>query len=174
MALFRDMVAITEHLYLSSGAAACNKPNLDSRGITCIINATTNLPDPNIPGVEHVRVPVNDVPHSQLSAHFDAVCDKIEFVQKHGGRTLVHCVGGISRSSALCLAYLMKHKKMTLEEAHTHVKARRPFIRPNIGFWRQLIEYEKTLYKKNSVTIIESNIGPIPSVYEKETQGMLW
>ncbi|XP_066276841.1 dual specificity protein phosphatase 14-like [Branchiostoma lanceolatum] len=174
MALFRDIVSITDHLYLSSGAAACNEPNINSRGIKCIINATTNLPDSTIPEVEHVRVPVNDVPHSNLSAHFDAVCDRIEDVRKQGGSTLVHCVGGISRSSALCLAYLMKCKNMSLEEAHSHVKARRPFIRPNIGFWRQLIEYERTLYNKNSVTIIQSNVGPIPSVYEKETQGMMW
>ena len=52
-------------------------------------------------------------------------------------------------------AYLMKHKGMTLKVAYTHVRERRPFIRPNLSFFRQLIDYEKKIFKKNSVKIIE-------------------
>jgi hypothetical protein len=32
---------------------------------------------------------------------------------------------------------------MSREDAYLHVKARRPRIQPNIGFWKQLGEYEK-------------------------------
>ncbi len=45
-------------------------------------------------------------------------------------------------------------------------------IRPNLGFWKQLIDYEIKLFGQNSVKIIASNIGPIPDVYESEVKNM--
>ena len=45
-------------------------------------------------------------------------------------------------------------------------------IRPNLGFWKQLIDYEISLFGLNSVKIIASNIGPIPDVYENEVKNM--
>lgn len=57
-----------------------------------------------------MRVRLDDVPSSNLYPYFDPVADKIKEVASRGGRTLVHCMAGVSRSSSLCIAYLMKYK----------------------------------------------------------------
>ncbi|XP_064209426.1 dual specificity protein phosphatase 18 [Anguilla rostrata] len=164
---------ITEHLYLSSGKAANDSSMVCAFKITCIINATENVTNIPIPAVEYVRVPVADSPLSQLSDHFDGVADKIHRVHEQQGRVLVHCNAGISRSATLCLAYLMKHRSMTLADAHDWVRSRRPIIRPNSGFWKQLIDYEYKLHGSGTVRMISSPVGEIPDVYEKETRNLI-
>lgn len=42
---------------------------------------------------------------------------------------------------------------LTLREAYHDVVQRRPFISPNIGFWRQMIEFEEKLRGKSSVNL---------------------
>lgn len=50
----------------------------------------------------------------------------------------------------------------------------RPQIRPNTGFFRQLISYEKALFGETSVQMVfkESLGAEIPDVYEPEYQAM--
>lgn len=48
---------------------------------------------------------------------------------------------GISRSSTVIMAYLMKYKKMTLDDALELVQKARPIAMPNIGFLVKLQEY---------------------------------
>lgn len=82
---------------------------------------------------------------------------------------LVHCVAGVSRSATLVIAYLMKFEYMSLRQAFYHVKAVRPIIRPNPGFWRQLIEYEVKLFGRNTVKLSASKWGDdVPDVYTEE------
>jgi len=59
-----------------------------------------------------------------------------------GGNVLVHCVMGVSRSTTLILAFLVKYRKLTLSQSYYHVFDRRKCVNPNCGFWRQLINYE--------------------------------
>ena len=57
------------------------------------------------------------------------------------------------------MAYLMKIEKMDLLGAHSLVKSKRQFIRPNPGFWKQLVDYEKRLHGENSIIMVESDVG---------------
>ena len=173
LAMFNQIARVTENLYLSS-AAAIKTDRVRSLGITNIINCTLEIPNLNIPSLECIQIHVEDTPSARLGIYFDRCADKIHQVSSRGGRTLVHCVAGISRSASLCIAYLMKYQKMKLDEAYHHVKKRRPVIRPNVGFWRQLIEFERRLYGKNTVKMIPSGIGPIPDIYKEETRNMVW
>ena len=59
----------------------------------------------------------------------------------------------IFRSTTLVLAYLMKYKNMCLKDAHDWVKSKRKVVKPNPGFWSQLIEFEIKLFGKSSVQI---------------------
>ena len=78
------------------------------------------------------------------------VADLIHENAKSGGRTLVHCLAGISRSVSLCIAYMMTHvpskrqdfNTMNVYEALDYVKARRTIGNPNKGFMSQLIKYD--------------------------------
>ncbi|XP_018428003.1 PREDICTED: dual specificity protein phosphatase 18 [Nanorana parkeri] len=164
---------VTESLYLSNNKAAYNKTQLQAHGITCVINVSLEGPVGTPPVPEYFHFSVADIPETPLCDYFETVADKIHEVEANGGCTLVHCVAGISRSATLCLAYLMKHGANTLLEAHTHLKKCRPFIEPNIGFWGQLIAYELKLYGRNTVHLITSPIGIIPSVSEEKTKNMI-
>ncbi|XP_056130439.1 dual specificity protein phosphatase 14 [Lampris incognitus] len=164
---------ITDRLYLSSLRAAVDASLVRRFNITCIINVTETEASRTLPGVEHVHIPVADSPASPLSGHFDQVADRIQSVGEHRGHTLVHCNAGVSRSSTLCIAYLMKHRNMSLLEAYRWVKSCRPIVRPNNGFWRQLIGYERELRGCTTVEMVRSPLGEIPDIYEEESRNML-
>lgn len=95
-------------------------------------------------------------------------------VARQRGRTLVHCVAGVSRSSSICIAYLMKYQNMPLDQAYRHCKRCRSVVHPNIGFFKQLVDYERRLFGRNTVRMVQSNIGLVPEVYIKETEHMVW
>lgn len=164
---------ITDNLYLSSFVGT-TEYNLLKFRITCVISACRETPKVTMKGIESIKLEVQDRPHEYLAKYFDFVADKMNEVIKKNGIVLVHCVAGISRSTSCILAYLMKHKRMRLRDAHTFVKSKRSFVRPNLGFWKQLIDYEISLFGLNSVKIIQSQIGPIPDIYEAEVKNMQW
>ncbi|XP_078083775.1 dual specificity protein phosphatase 18-like [Mustelus asterias] len=167
------LAPITHSLYLSNAVAAHNQSLLQASGVTCVISVTPGVISPMFPDMEYISIPVADSPSAQLSEYFDVVADKIHLVEKLRGRTLLHCVAGVSRSATLCLAYLMKYHQMSLLEAHAWLRACRPIIRPNNGFWKQLIEYEDGLFGKTSIKMVMSPLGVVPDIYEKETRGMI-
>lgn len=168
-----QIAKITDHLYLSSFVGA-TEYNLLKYGINCVITVCKEVPKVDLKNIESIKLEVIDRPSESLDKYFDTLADKINEVAQNKGSCLVHCVAGISRSATIVLAYLMKHLKMSLREAHTLVKSRRPFIRPNLGFWKQLVDYEMSLFGKNTVKIIPSSIGYIPDVYENEVRSMQW
>lgn len=95
-----------------------------------------------IPGhVKHLFLKADDTIFFDISPHFQAACRFIDEAQQTNGRVLVHCACGVSRSSTLCCAYLIKHHGMTLEEALVHLRSRRSIVQPNSGFLRQLIHF---------------------------------
>ncbi|XP_067102028.1 dual specificity protein phosphatase 18-like isoform X1 [Osmerus mordax] len=158
---------ITPSLFLSGVDAAQKLTLITNRNITLIINATAELiVYPNYKGVEVLHVPVQDQPHAPLRHYFESVAESIH--NNHSGHTLVHCSAGRSRSPALIMAYLMKHKGVSLRQAHEWVLENRPHIRPNAGFWRQLMEYERDLHGKNTVRMVATPCGVFPEALDNE------
>ncbi|XP_030649849.1 dual specificity protein phosphatase 14 [Chanos chanos] len=154
---------ITPTLYLS-GVEALNQSALTHRRITLLVNASEEYPCPEYPGVECVSVPVQDRPQARLDPHFDGVAERIHL--NRGGSSLVYCSAGRSRSPSLVMAYLMRFEGASLLEAHGRVLAARPFIRPNAGFWRQLLQYESRLYHINSVRMVATSQGVLPEAVQ--------
>lgn len=68
-----------------------------------------------------------------------------ESIRRKNQKVLVHCVQGISRSSTLVSAYLMRHKGWGAEQALEHLQRVRPIICPNDGFRLQLKQFEMSL-----------------------------
>jgi atypical dual specificity phosphatase len=135
---------IMPNIYLTSVYGA-TKENILKKKITLLINAAQELPKQEIPGVETIKLFLDDTPYAIINVYFDRIADKIAEHLSRGGKCMIHCVLGVSRSTSLLLAYLMKHKSMNLRHAYEYVQARRSCIRPNPGFWRQLVDYEKRI-----------------------------
>ncbi|XP_076466326.1 dual specificity protein phosphatase 14-like isoform X2 [Babylonia areolata] len=167
LAMFTQIAEITDTLFLSS-AAAVKGESVRKLGITHIINVTMDIPNLRMPNVESIQIQVDDLPSAHLGLYFDRCADKIHQVGRMRGKTLVHCVAGVSRSASLCIAYLMKYQSMSLEQAYKHCKYRRPVVHPNVGFFKQLVDYERRLFGRNSVRMVQSSIGWIPDIYRKE------
>ncbi|XP_029027752.1 dual specificity protein phosphatase 18 [Betta splendens] len=149
-------------LYVSGLDSALNCSVLSSRNITLVVNASglDNVSYPDLEGLQVLHVPIQDQPHAPLEQYFDPVAEQIH--QNQAGRTLVHCTAGRSRSPSLIMAYLMRFEALSLRQAHELILQQRPFIRPNAGFWRQLINYEKTLYSRNTVRMVKTTAGVLP------------
>lgn len=163
-------------LYLC-GASVISPQVLTQLGINFVINVASELPDtplPNSTNILYLRINILDSTHAEISKHFDEVSDMMEEIRQNGGKSLVHCVAGVSRSASLCLAYLIKYSGMNLKDAFKHVKSVRPQIRPNSGFFQQLRCYEEQLLGLQSVRMIfmECLQKEIPDVYEPEYRAM--
>lgn len=160
---------ITDGLYLS-GARAVRQARLTELGVTCVINSTVELPVVPLDGMEVIPVRVLDTPTADLGAHLDPISDRIDEEIGRGGRVLVHCVAGVSRSPALVLAYLVKYADMSLRQAFLHVRSTRPNIRPNAGFFSHLIDFERRVRGSTSVSLVhDPELGlTIPDVCEDE------
>lgn len=163
-------------LYLCGACAIVRPETLEKLEVKFVVNATVELPDTPLPDErpEYLRVPIKDSRESNLSEYFDEVADMIEKTRQIDGRSVVHCVAGVSRSASLVIAYLMKYADMSLKNAFQHVRSVRPQIRPNVGFFKQLIEYEQRLYGTSTVFMVHcSALGEeIPDVYVDEYRSM--
>jgi atypical dual specificity phosphatase len=135
---------IQSGLYLTSVYGA-TRDNILKKHITLLINSAQELPKQEISGVESIKLFLDDTPFALINVYFDRMADKINEHLNRGGKVMVHCVMGVSRSTSLVLAYLMKYKRLTLRQAYELVSQRRTCVRPNPGFWRQLLDYEKRL-----------------------------
>ena len=87
-----------------------------------------------------------DVSQANISIHFTEIAEFIDEALQGGGKILVNCQKGVSRSSAAVLAYLMLRHNMTAVEALVEVRKHRD-VRPNDGFLRQLAELDNKLRK---------------------------
>ncbi|XP_051525878.1 dual specificity protein phosphatase 26-like [Myxocyprinus asiaticus] len=96
-------------------------------------------------GITYLGIEAHDSPTFDMSANFNIGAQFIHTALKGGGKILVHCHVGVSRSATIVLAYLMLKHNMTLVEAINTVKEGRGII-PNRGFLRQLIDLHIKLY----------------------------
>lgn len=153
-----------KHIFLGN-YGSIKKEACKTHNISHVINCTRDLPPPNVKTVQFHRVPVDDNPGVKILKHFEKTTRKIFDIIKTGGKVLIVCRAGISRSSTIVIAFLMRYHNMSLVDAHRLVRAQRPKIRPNDGFWRQLVEYEKTLFNSSTVSMVRTKAGIFPSVY---------
>lgn len=90
----------------------------------------------------------DDSPQSNIIKYFPQTFDFIESALRESEKNavLVHCMAGISRSSTIVAAYLMKKHKWSADRALQEIRKVRPKAYPNTGFLQQLSIYEQDRY----------------------------
>lgn len=143
---------VAPSLFLGNARTAAASELLACAGVTLCVNVSRQQPGPRAPGVAELRVPVFDDPAEDLLAHLEPTCAAMEAAVRAGGACLVYCKNGRSRSAAVCTAYLMRHRGLSLAQAFQTVKSARPMAEPNPGFWSQLQKYEEGLQSRSRLT----------------------
>nr|XP_028586151.1 dual specificity protein phosphatase 5 [Podarcis muralis] len=138
-------VEILPFLYLGSAYHASKCESLANLNITALLNVSRKSSEPFTDQYCYKWIPVEDNHTADISSHFQEAIEFIDCTRRAGGKILVHCEAGISRSPTICMAYLMKMRKFRLEEAFDYIKQRRSLISPNFGFMGQLLQYESEI-----------------------------
>lgn len=149
-----EISQITEYLFLS-GCSGLSTDRLQKMNVTAAVNCIKGVKHKFSKQIKYVYIALEDEEDENIEQHFTTVVEFIESERKNGGKTLVYCGLGISRSVTFVLAYLMIHQKMKLVDAYKFVQKRRSIICPNVGFFKQLINLEIQLYGSQTVRIIK-------------------
>lgn len=86
---------------------------------------------------------VNDSNLQNLIQYFPSVSQYIYQAISSGGKVIVCCNGGMSRSPTFVIAYIMEIFKIDASQAFHFVQAKRLCINPNDGFKSQLKVYKE-------------------------------
>lgn len=140
---------IDERLYLGDMMDAQNKTLLQKLGVTHILNMAKESPCFHPFQFTYMHVEGIDIETFDLGPHLHEAADFIAQGIKQGG-VLAHCAYGISRGSSAVIAYLIKYRKMSYDEAKAYVQAKRSHISPNNGFARSLKKMQTELGVKGN------------------------
>ncbi|CAD6195343.1 unnamed protein product [Caenorhabditis auriculariae] len=149
------ITCILPYLYLGSQVDSLDEPKLTNLGITCVVNLSIGCPKSICITDEKnfLRIPVNDSYQEKLLPYFEKAYRFLENVRESGRKCLIHCLAGISRSPTLAISYIMRHLKLSSEDAYRFVKEKRPSISPNFNFMGQLLEYEQQLVREHVLNL---------------------
>lgn len=139
-------------LFLGDLFDANNETDIASKNISCIICVAERLKIKNTnTNVKVYQYNLSDDYECDISLYFDEIGEIIH----NSNIVLVNCVAGISRSSTIVIAYIMKYYNDNLKDTFIELRNRRSCICPNKKFMEYLLEYELSLFGKNSLTYDE-------------------
>ncbi|XP_061736472.1 dual specificity protein phosphatase 5 [Nerophis ophidion] len=135
-------VEILPFLYLGSAYHASRQDYLADLHITALLNVSRRDMQPAKCRYDYKWIPVEDNHMADISSHFQEAIEFIDHVKQTGGKVLVHCEAGISRSPTICMAYIMRTQQLRLDAAFDIIKQRRAVVSPNFSFMGQLLQFE--------------------------------
>lgn len=145
------MSKIIENLYLGNIDDVHSTKFITDNNIKLIINAAIEV---SVPTHENVNLVMNLQWYDSLDqpigfCYLDHLADVIDSFLKENEAVLVNCFAGISRSSTIVIAYMMKYHNMRYIQALDYVRNRRFIINPNPNFRNILNSYEQFLFNKS-------------------------
>ncbi|THG96393.1 hypothetical protein EW026_g5436 [Hermanssonia centrifuga] len=87
-----------------------------------------------------------------LEPQLPPICEWIDQARQEGGKVLVHCRVGVSRSATVTIAYVMQHLGIPLVDAYLIVRSRRlsVLIQPNMRLLYNLLGWEIKLAQERA------------------------
>lgn len=162
------MPRVGRRLYVS-GLTGVSTPEIFGRlRITHVLNVAADddelrrvaFPD----GVRVRAVALQDTEREALDRHLPELVRHAHRVVSRGGRLVVSCLAGVSRSVSVCLAYKVAHEGQSLRRAWEEVRAARPAALPNLGFWGHLVRWERAVRGETSVRLLPLVSGMTPDL----------
>lgn len=158
-----DLHEIVPNLFL--GNMWATDPNvLNEHGIEVVLNVSRPETDVNKKRYKlhsHLVLQIDDIASASDKMIKEIIPKAMQYIDQflHPSapkqrRVLVHCVAGVSRSTTVVCAWLMKTYGMDRDKALTFVKSRRSIVHPNDGFMNVLKQWEtylKRFYSKSGV-----------------------
>ncbi|XP_057555132.1 dual specificity protein phosphatase 22 isoform X2 [Hippopotamus amphibius kiboko] len=129
-------------LYIGNVKDARDAEQLSRNKVTHVLSVHDSA-RPMLEGVKYLCIPAADSPSQNLTRHFKESIKFIHECRLRGEGCLVHCLAGVSRSVTLVVAYVMTVTDFGWEDALHMVRAGRSCANPNLGFQRQLQEFEE-------------------------------
>ena len=147
-------------LYYGNLKPALHDEELSKLGIKSLVSILS--PNRFIPHDENqftvLNINTEDKVNCSLNDWGEKVANFIEENINNNKPVYVHCAQGVSRSTSCVIYYLMAKKGMNLKDSFKLVKSKRIVASPTIGFFNDLIEFDKILFGKNSITLAEYSI----------------
>ncbi|XP_020574408.1 protein-tyrosine-phosphatase MKP1 [Phalaenopsis equestris] len=143
----KECSKVADHIYLGGDYVARNREILRENGITHVLNCVGFVCAEYFKAhLVYKTLWLQDSPTEDITSILYDVFDYFEDVREQGGRVLVHCCQGVSRSTSLVIAYLMWREGQSFDDAFQFVKAARGIANPNMGFACQLLQCQKRVH----------------------------
>ncbi|XP_058457972.1 dual specificity protein phosphatase Mpk3 isoform X2 [Malaya genurostris] len=142
-----EPVEIMTGLFLGNASHSEDIKSLKKYNIKYILNVTPDLPNvfERDGHIKYLQIPITDHWSQDLAGHFPNAIKFIDEARSKGVGVLVHCLAGVSRSVTVTLAYIMFARTLSLNDAFSLVRARKPDVSPNFHFMEQLDTFERQL-----------------------------
>lgn len=131
-------------LYLGNYEAASDRSLLESLGITHILTVASDLYPLFPDNFTYLQITALDTNTEDLFKVFSTTHNFIS-AALNTGKILVHCLMGISRSSTIVIAYLMRSQSIKYSQALELTVSHHSIADPNLNFVRQLLKLESIL-----------------------------
>lgn len=102
--------------------------------------------------IKYYRIPIDDngkgIEIDNFYKYLTTEVDKIVFEYEKGKSILIHCLAGNQRSAAFVVAFIMRYKKIALQEAINLLLEKKPnvfFFGRQVNFMDALVKYEKSI-----------------------------
>lgn len=141
---------LPNRLYISNIEGASDVARVVSLGITHVVAVLkTKITNPYPPNIQRLWMPVVDTA-TAVDGFEKLWPTPLQFLREcmdKGGRAMVHCRAGMSRSSTIVLAHMLDYHHFLLKDAWTLLYTKHPIASPIFPFFNALISYEGKLYK---------------------------
>lgn len=134
---------VFDGLYLSDLRMSLCDTELDRIGITHIITAVIGVPESYPEKYTYKSIPLLDTSDEDILSQFTDSNIFISDAILSGGKVLIHCMVGASRSATLAAAYIISVTGHSPEAVISRMKMNRAVVQPNSGFMESL-EYFHT------------------------------
>lgn len=136
---------IEDGLFLGSLEDALDERALKKRRITHVLYLNKATDAPWAANYVYRIIGINDMPKEDISVWLPSALSFISNARATGGRVLVHCMMGKSRSATVVAAWLMWKRQERLEPILSQMQRVRSIVNPNPGFVAQLKAAERQL-----------------------------